>query len=193
MALPPPFFLLLPPPPGSAWFGRSASSSSSLGSAHHTVLGLLKVRFRAVGLVCATPTHEAALEISGHTATDLHVLLFCSPRQGWRGASPFPSLGGKRDTFGSGLDSGRPVAHCGLCMCIWCRSGAVRRFKRVQRTHGCSSSLKYVSVGAQGSISTRRRRDTVISSVLKAASSRQYFSLILGLATHLAKRDPSLE
>ena len=47
-----------------------------------------------------------------HTATDLHILVFCSPRQGWRGASPFPPLGGKRDTFGSGLDSGRPVAHC---------------------------------------------------------------------------------
>ena len=51
------------------------------------------------------------MEISGHTATDLHVLLFCSPRQGWRGASLFPSLGGYKDTFGSGLDSGRPVAH----------------------------------------------------------------------------------
>ena len=29
----------------SAWFGRSPSSSSSLGSAHHTVLWLIKVRF----------------------------------------------------------------------------------------------------------------------------------------------------
>ena len=53
---------------------------------------------------------EAALEI-GHTASDLHILLFCSPRQGWRGASRFPSLGGYKDTFGFGLDSGRPVAH----------------------------------------------------------------------------------